>query len=54
MTKNNREEDLNMQLVVDELSVTVANYARENAFLKSIIKSLQNRLAEVSQDAPNT
>ncbi len=31
--------------VINELSLQVANYARDNAILKSVIASLQNQLA---------
>lgn len=30
--------------VINELSLQVANYARDNAILKSVIKSLQDQL----------
>lgn len=36
--------------VINELSLQIANYARDNAILKSVIKSLQDRLAAMPSD----
>jgi hypothetical protein len=37
-------KDLDANAVINELSLQIANYARDNAILKSIIKSLQEQL----------
>ena len=41
-------KDLDTNTVINELSLQIANYARDNAILKSIVKSLQNQLAAIS------
>jgi hypothetical protein len=37
--------------VINELSLQIANYARDNAILKSVVKSLQDQLA-LAQSKP--
>jgi hypothetical protein len=36
--------EIDYGVVINELSLQVANYARDNAILKSVIKSLQDQL----------
>ena len=36
--------EIDYGVVINELSLQVANYARDNAILKSVVKSLQDQL----------
>ena len=44
--------EIDYGVVINELSLQVANYARDNAILKSVIKSLQDQLAAQSNPQP--
>jgi hypothetical protein len=45
--QNRAVSSIDYTSVVNELSLQVANYARENAILKSVIKSLQEQVIDL-------
>jgi hypothetical protein len=45
--QNKAVSSIDYASVVNELSLQVANYARENAILKSVIKSLQEQVIDL-------
>ena len=43
-------KDLDTNAVINELSMQIANYARDNAILKSIIKTLTEQIASLKSN----
>lgn len=41
--------DLNPMLIINELSVQVANYAKDNAVLKATVRTLQDQIARMQK-----
>jgi hypothetical protein len=49
ITAQDIPSDLSPMLIINELSIQVANYARDNAILKATVRTLQDQIAQMKK-----